>query len=87
MTILNTEIIALMRLINQDLDTDYGHRKMTAALKLIGYQINHKKIISTKRNSNAERKARKPSKTYVKYRKVPPKQPFKVWKWTSNLFG
>jgi hypothetical protein len=27
MTILNTEIIALMRLINQDLDTDYGHRK------------------------------------------------------------
>jgi hypothetical protein len=56
---LNTEIIALI-LINQDLDTDYGHRKMTAALKLIGYQINHKKIISTnERNSNAERKARK----------------------------
>jgi hypothetical protein len=45
MTILNTEIIALMRLINQDLDTDYGHRKMTAALKLIGYQINHKNYI------------------------------------------
>jgi hypothetical protein len=44
MTILNTEIIALMRLINQDLDTDYGHRKMTAALKLIGYQINYKKV-------------------------------------------
>jgi hypothetical protein len=68
MTILNTEIIALMRLINQDLDTDYGHRKWLL-LKLIGYQINYKKSISTnERNSNAERKARKPSKTYVKYR-------------------
>jgi hypothetical protein len=37
-----------------------------------------KKLYRLKRNSNAERKARKPSKTYVKYRKVPPKQPFKV---------
>ena len=34
-----------MRLIHQDLDTDYGHRKMTAALKLIGYHINHKKVL------------------------------------------
>jgi hypothetical protein len=42
-----------MRLINQDLDTDYGHRKMTAALKLIGYQINHKKL-SMKRRTKTQ---------------------------------
>jgi hypothetical protein len=45
MTILNTEIIALMRLINQDLDTDYGHRKMTAALKLMVIKSTTKKYI------------------------------------------
>jgi hypothetical protein len=43
-TILNTEIIALMRLINQDLDTDYGHRKMTA-LKLMVIKSTTKKYI------------------------------------------
>ena len=33
-----------MKLIHQDPDTDYGYHKMTSALKLIGYQINHKKV-------------------------------------------
>jgi hypothetical protein len=76
----------LMRLINQDLDTDYGHRKMTAKINWLSNQP--QKIISTnERNSNAERKARKPSKTYVKYRKVLQNNPLKFWKWTSNLFG
>ena len=32
MTILNTELIALMQLIHQDEDTDYGHRKMSVEL-------------------------------------------------------
>jgi hypothetical protein len=76
-----------MRLIHQDLIPIMDYRKMTAVLKLIGYQINHKKSISTnERNSNAERKASKPSKTYVKYRKYF-KTTLKFWKWTSNLFG
>jgi hypothetical protein len=35
---------------------------MTAALKLIGYQINHKKYIDCERNSNAERKHENPVK-------------------------
>jgi hypothetical protein len=62
MTILNTEIIALMRLINQDLDTDYGHRKMTAALKLIGYQINHKKLYRLKETQMLKGKHENPVK-------------------------
>ena len=79
MTILNTEIIALMRLIHQDLDTDYGHRKMTAALKLIGYHINHKKVYRLMKEAQLlKEKHEKPSKAYVKYRKVFPKQPFEV---------
>jgi hypothetical protein len=38
-SVLNTEIINLMRLIHQDSDTDYGHRKMTTALKLYDYPL------------------------------------------------
>jgi hypothetical protein len=38
---LNIEIIALMRLIHQDL-TPIMTIEKSAALKLIGYQINHK---------------------------------------------
>ena len=79
MTILNTEIVALMRLIHQDEDTDYGYHKMTAALKLIGYKINHKKVYRLMREAQIlKEKHVKPSRTYVKYRKVFPKQPFEV---------
>lgn len=78
-SVLNTEIIDLMRLIHQDSDTDYGHRKMTTALKLIGYLINHKKVYRLMKESHLlKEKHEKPSKTYVKYRKVFPKQPFEV---------
>jgi hypothetical protein len=35
---------------------------MTAALKLIGYQINTKSISTNERNSNAERKHENPVK-------------------------
>jgi transposase InsO family protein len=79
MSVLNTEIIDLMRLIHQDSDTDYGHRKMTTALKLIGYLINHKKVYRLMKEAHLlKEKHEKPSKTYVKYRKVFPKQPFEV---------
>lgn len=78
-TILNTKIVELMRLIHQDSDTDYGHRKMTSSLKLIGYQINHKKVYRLMKEAQMlKEKHEKPSKTYVKYRKVFPKQPFEV---------
>jgi transposase InsO family protein len=77
--ILNTELVALMRLIHQDEDTDYGHRKMTTALKLVGYQINHKKVYRLMKEAQMlKEKHVKPSKEYVKYRKVFPTQPFEV---------
>jgi transposase InsO family protein len=52
---------------------------MTAALKLIGYHINHKKVYRLMKEAQLlKEKHEKPSKTYVKYRKVFPKQPFEV---------
>jgi transposase InsO family protein len=79
MSILNAELIALMRLIHQDEDTDYGHRKMTVELQLIGYRINHKKVYRLMKEAQMlKEKHEKPSKKYVKYRKVFPKQPFEV---------
>ena len=39
LTILNTEIVSLMRLIHRDADTDYGYQKMTVALTQLA--VNH----------------------------------------------
>ncbi|HLW07675.1 MAG TPA: IS3 family transposase [Marinilabiliaceae bacterium] len=33
-----------MKTISEDPDTDYGYRKMTYALMILGYIINHKKV-------------------------------------------
>jgi hypothetical protein len=44
MNILNTELIALIRLIHQDKDTDCGHQKTIIELQLISYRINYKKV-------------------------------------------
>lgn len=79
MSVLNTELIALMRSIHQDQDTDYGYQKMAVALKLAGYQINRKKVYRImKENQMLKEKHKKPSKEYVKYRKVFPAQPYEV---------
>lgn len=79
MTIKNFDLIALMGLIHEDEDTEYGYHKMTTALKLIGYNINHKKVYRLMKEAQMlKEKHQKPSKTYVKYRKVFPKQPYEV---------
>lgn len=43
-TVLNTEVVDEMKTISEDPDTDYGYRKMTYALMILGYVINHKKV-------------------------------------------
>ena len=42
----NAEVIQQITTIKEDPDTDYGYRKMTFALILQGYIINHKKLIN-----------------------------------------
>ena len=77
--VLNSELVTLMSRIHQDEDTDYGHRKMAVALKLIGYEVNHKKVYRLMKEAQLlKEKHKKADKTYAKYRKVFPKQPFEV---------
>lgn len=51
-SVLNTQVLEQVKLIHQDPDTDYGHRKMTSALKIQGYQINHKKVYRLMRKAD-----------------------------------
>ena len=77
--VLNTDVINEIKEIHKDSDTDYGYHKMTSALKLIGYNINHKKVYRLMYDAQLlKEKHAKPSKTHVKYRKVFPSQPFEV---------
>ena len=40
----NSEVIQNVQEIQSDPDTDYGYHKMTFALLVLGYMINHKKV-------------------------------------------
>ncbi|MBP2282027.1 transposase InsO family protein [Flavobacterium sp. CG_23.5] len=75
----NDVIIEEIKQAHQDLDTDYGHRKMETRLQLMGYDINHKKVYRLMKGAQLlKEQHQKPSKTRVKYRKVFPSQPFEV---------
>lgn len=66
--------------IQQDPDTDYGYRKMTFALMILGYLINHKKVYRLmKQHQLLKEKHQKPARTFVKYRKVMPTRPLQVF--------
>jgi putative transposase len=75
----NEIIIEEIKSIHRDFDTDYGYQKMTSQLKILGYEINHKKVYRLMKESNLlKEKHCKSSKTRVKYRKVFPSQPLEV---------
>jgi putative transposase len=78
-SISNSAVILCIQEIQSDEDTNYGYQKMTVNLKLLGYQINHKKVYRIMGEAQLlKEKHEKPSKNYVKYRKVFPKQPLEV---------
>lgn len=65
--------------IKQQLDTDYGYRATTAALQLLGYIINHKKVYRLmKAYQLLHEKRPKAKRNYVKYRSVNPTAPLQV---------
>jgi len=69
------EIIA----IKQNPDTDYGYRTTSAALQLLGYVINHKKVYRLmKQYQLLNEKPKRNDRNYVKYRSVNPLQPLQV---------
>ncbi|MDY6801508.1 MAG: DDE-type integrase/transposase/recombinase [Bacteroidota bacterium] len=75
----NKTVIESIKEIQKDPDTDYGYRKMTFALMILGYIINHKKVYRLmKENSLLKEVIKKAQRTFVKYRKVLPAGPLQV---------
>lgn len=75
----NLEVIDEMVKIKSNPETDYGYRAMSAALCLLGYIINHKKVyrLMGLYQLLLDRSA-KNKRQYVKYRRVSPKGPLEV---------
>lgn len=75
----NSNVVETIKEIQEDPDTDYGYRKMTVALMILGFIINHKKVYRLmKENLLLKDFAKKAQRTFVKYRKVLPKGPLQV---------
>ncbi len=75
----NQQVIKEIKTTKADPDTDYGYRKMCAALMIMGYYINHKKVYRIMKDQHMlkERFKRK-TKTYAQYRIVIPDAPLQV---------
>lgn len=75
----NYMVVGAIKEIQEDPDTDYGYRKMTYALMILGFIINHKKVYRLmKENLLLKDVAKKAQRTFVKYRKVLPTEPLQV---------
>lgn len=75
----NDKVVESIKEIHKDPDTDYGYRKMTFALMILGYIINHKKVYRLmKNNLLLKEPVKKAGREFVKYRKVLPKGPLQV---------
>ena len=75
----NNDIVMEIEEIKKDTTTDYGYTKMTYELRTEGYIINEKKTYRLmKENNMLKAKPVKSEKTFVKYRKVLPKNPLEV---------
>lgn len=65
--------------IKSDPETDYGYKAMTAALMLLGYVINRKKVYRLMDQWQLLHEARKKAtRPYAKYRRVNPTEPLTV---------
>jgi transposase InsO family protein len=75
----NQEVIQEIARIQLNPDTDYGYRKMTIQLMLLGFVINHKKVYRLMKNAYLlKSKQNRVEKKYVKYRIVTPTGPLEV---------
>jgi putative transposase len=74
--ITNEAVVDEMANIKSVPETDYGYKAMTAALMLLGYIINRKKVYRLMDRWQLLHEARKkPLRPYAKYRRVNPKEP------------
>jgi transposase InsO family protein len=72
----NTEVVERIKTIHSEPDIGYGYQKMTVALKILGFYINHKKVYRLmKENQLLRQKSKKAKRKFVKYRIVYPEGP------------
>ena len=75
----NDEVLGEIVQIKSNPETDYGYKAMTAALMLLGYVINHKKVYRMMRETMLLHEARKRNdRKYVKYARVYSERPLEV---------
>lgn len=75
----NKEVVETIKEIQKDPDTDYGYRKMTFQLLILGFIINHKKVYRLMKAAQLLKARHKGSeKQYVQFRIVNPTGPLEV---------
>ncbi|MCK5338645.1 MAG: transposase, partial [Bacteroidales bacterium] len=75
-TVSNQVVVEEIKNTQLDPDTDYGYRKMSTLLMIVGYYINHKKVYRLMKEAGLLKpQHKKRDKTYVKYRIVIPEGP------------
>jgi putative transposase len=75
----NKEVLVEIKEVQKDPDTNYGHRKMTIQLMILGFVINHKKVYRLMKTAQLLKAKQKGSdKEYVKFRTVNPTAPLEV---------
>lgn len=76
----NKEVIAVIKAVyDNDPLVDYGYRRMSLELQLMGYEINHKKVYRLMKSAHLlQAKAATSSKNYVQYRIVAPCAPYRL---------
>lgn len=75
----NAVVVEQIKETQTDPDTVYGYHKMTYALLILGFIINHKKVYRLMSENELLRDPRqKPPRPYVKYRRVMPCSPLEI---------
>ncbi|HLF64991.1 MAG TPA: DDE-type integrase/transposase/recombinase [Saprospiraceae bacterium] len=75
----NTEVVEEMEKILKDPDLQYGYKRMTAAMLLLGYLIGYKKVYRLMKENGLLQQRRKPgNRKRVRYRRVFPTRPLEV---------
>lgn len=78
-TVPNSEVVDQIVAIKSNPDTDYGYKATTAALMLLGFIINRKKVYRLMTEYQLLHEKRKiPKRNFVKYRRLDPKQPLEA---------
>lgn len=73
------EVVRQIVQVRKDPDTNYGYRRMCAALMILGYFINHKKVYRLmKENQMLAKRHKARGKNFAQYRIVIPQGPLEV---------